>query len=70
MNSFYIIIVSMKLWNKLSNYIKVMSFVTFKVYIKTMLINMYCMTLLCKYVYHVVILVTYSIQCSKFSRKL
>ena len=43
MTYFYIINVSMKLWNNLSNDVKCMSFVPFKVYIKTMLINMYCM---------------------------
>ena len=43
MRSFHIINVSIKLWNNLSNEVKCMSFVPFKVYIKTMLIKMYCM---------------------------
>ena len=40
MKSFHIINVSMNLWNKLSNDVKIMSFVLFIVYIKTMFINM------------------------------
>ena len=41
MRSSHIINVSMKLWNNISNDVKCMSFVPFKVYIiKTMLINM------------------------------
>ena len=39
MKSFHVINVSMKLWNTLSN-VKAVSLVSFKVYIKTMPINM------------------------------
>ena len=60
----------MRMWNKMSNDVKVISFVLFKVYIKTMLINMYCMTsiFICiSYNYITAILYTTSIN---FSRKL
>ena len=45
MRSFCIIHVSMKLWNKLSNDVKVISFVPFKVYATNMYMIMYIMQL-------------------------
>ena len=44
MMSFHIIVVSMKMWNKLSNYVKCMPFVIFKAYITTMLSKQYLYT--------------------------